>query len=260
MDSQIIKFLNKNQLDRLDLLPDLMKALNYSFRNEELLIRALTHSSMAKEITKRYSSAEAIPWNERLEFLGDSVLSLAISTKLIGLAENHDEGVLSKMRAHLVSESSLASLARGLKLGDFLLISGGESKGGDSDNRSILADAFEAILGAIYLDSDFATVKSVILKLFDEKLKTDTSDMLENDYKSRLQELTQSQFKRAPTYSLTDRRGPDHNAVFEIEVEFDGLVLGIGTGPSKKQASQDAAKKALVTLERNPSLLSGVPD
>lgn len=257
MESHIIQFLNKNQLDRLAELPDLMRRLGYTFKSSELLVRALTHSSMAKEISKRYSPAEALLWNERLEFLGDSVLSLVISTKLIGLDDHHDEGTLSKMRAHLVSENSLASLAQDLGLSDYLLISGNECSASGLVNRSILADALEAILGAIYLDSDFTTVNSVVLKLFDEKLKVDTSNMLENDYKSRLQEITQSRFKRAPTYTLIDRRGPDHNAVFEIEVTFDGLVLGIGSGPSKKQASQDAARKALITLEEKPSLLSG---
>jgi len=260
MESHIIQFLNKNQLDRLDELPDLMHHLGYSFKNNELLVRALTHSSVAKEITKRYNPAEAIPWNERLEFLGDSVLSLAISTKLIGIDHNYNEGTLSKMRAHLVNETSLVSLARTLRLGEYLLISGSECGAIGPANRSILADALEAILGAIYLDSDFTTVQKVILKLFDEKLKVDTSDMLENDYKSRLQEFTQSRFKRAPTYSLIDRKGPDHNAVFEIEVAFDGLVLGVGTGPSKKQASQDAARKALIALEKQPSLLSGTQE
>ena len=234
--------------------PDsLMVQIGYKFRNSDLLFEALTHSSAAKDSMKRVGGV--VEWNERLEFLGDSVLGLSISSYLHSHPESYPEGMLSKIRAFLVCERSLAGIANTINLGNFLALSPGEERGGGRDKPSVLADALEALFGAIYLDGGFDAANSVILTLFDKKLQSDLSNFTKTDYKSRLQELTQEQFKEAPSYEVVSKSGPEHDSLFQVEVRFRGQTLGKGQGPSKKAASQDAAKHALTSCRDNPRTL-----
>lgn len=223
--------------------------MGYSFQNKDLLIEAITHSSAAREINNQRGLIEQkIRWNERLEFLGDSVLGLSISDKLMRKEKECQEGELSKLRAHLVSALSLVEIAESIRLGDFLILSVGESKAGGSAKHSLLADALEACFGAIYLDGGFEKTKSVILSLFKEKLEYGLTEILEKDYKTRLQELTQELYKQAPEYRLVEKKGPDHKAQFLIALHIKEHPVFHGTGCSKKSASQNAAKKALQKL------------
>lgn len=237
-------------------MPQLSKTIGYTFCNWELLVESLTHSSAARDLAKKVPQENSIPWNERLEFLGDSVLGLTISSNLLKRPEGYPEGMLSKIRASLVSEPSLAAIGREIKLGEYLLLSPGEERGGGRQKDSVIADALEALFGAIYLDGGFSAAEKVILDLFAEKLSSQLTDLIEKDYKSRLQELTQGTFKEAPIYRVVDRTGPDHRSSFNVEVEFRGRTLGVGEGPSKKAASQEAAKQALRLFLDNPGVLN----
>jgi ribonuclease-3 len=253
-ESKIYKLLRKYQQMNHEPPSRLMAAIDYHFVDTDLLLEALTHSSAARDIQKRSENQEIIPWNERLEFLGDSVLSLTISTHLLQRPEQHAEGTLSKIRANLVSEPALASIGRELNLGQYLILSPGEIRGGGRHKESVIADAVEALFGAVYLDGGYAAAERVILGLFADKLTSRLTDLIEKDYKSRLQELTQGWFKEAPQYRVINRTGPDHQASFKVQVEFRGLTLGRGHGTNKKAASQAAAQQALQRLEENPRL------
>lgn len=255
-NTRIYQNLDRRYQERLKLSDSLCCKLSYSFKDFDLLAEALTHSSAAQEILRRSKGEIAIPWNERLEFLGDSVLGLVLSTHLLHEPENFAEGQLSKIRAALVNESSLAGLAKDLDLGECLLMSSGENKGGGRVKASVLADALEALLGAIYLDGGFAAAEDVILRLYKVKLSSPLKALIQTDYKSRLQELTQSRFKEAPQYNVVQKVGPEHKSSFQVDVDFRGNKLGSGFGPSKKAASQDAARNALSIVLANPTVLT----
>ena len=255
-NTHIFNKINSKSQARLRASAQLCTKIDYNFTQVELLVEALTHSSAAQELLRRSQGKTVAPWNERLEFLGDSVLGLVLSTYLLNHHENFAEGQLSKIRAALVNEASLAGLASDLGLGEYLLMSSGEEKGGGRQKPSVLADAFEALLGAIYLDNGYEQTATVILNLYSEKLAASLKDLIQQDYKSRLQELTQSQFKEAPKYSVIDQLGPDHDTSFRVDVGFRGQKLGTGQGPSKKTASQDAAKVALKVVLENPNILT----
>ena len=227
------------------MMDQLCQKIDYTFRRRELLLESMTHSSAARYLQKRLQLAQEMPWNERLEFLGDSVLSLVLSSTLLQRPEGFPEGQLSKIRASLVNESTLARISRWLHIGDCLLLGPGEERAGGRNKDSVLADALEAFLGAIYLDSGFESVKRVITNLYNELLASSLTDLTQQDYKSRLQELTQGAFKEAPVYNVIKRDGPDHQLDFAVEVMFRGRSLGTGHGPSKKSASQEAARVAL---------------
>lgn len=216
----------------------LEKNLGYSFKNESLLLNALTHSSYANEARGGIAS------NERLEFLGDSVLSVIVSDYLYKQFGNLPEGELTKLRASLVCEKSLCGFSRELNLGDFLRLGKGEEKGGGRERDSILADAFEAVLAAIYLDSNLETARSVVMRFVLKELKH-TDDEVFKDYKTALQEIIQRNPEEYVTYILTGESGPDHDKLFEVEVHLNSNVIGKGAGKSKKQAEQMAAKQAL---------------
>ncbi len=230
---------------QIRLMEQLCQRIDFKFQHSSLLLESMTHSSAARFIQKRYPHASTMPWNERLEFLGDSVLSLVLSSELLQRPEGFPEGQLSKIRASLVNESTLARISRQLTIGDCLLLGPGEERAGGRTKDSVLADALEAFFGAIYLDAGFEAVRRVILGLYREVLTSSLTELTQQDYKSRLQELTQGAFKEAPVYKVIKREGPDHQLDFSVEVLFRGRSLGTGHGPSKKSASQEAAQMAL---------------
>ncbi|MBE6808236.1 MAG: ribonuclease III [Ruminococcaceae bacterium] len=216
----------------------LQKNLDYTFKNESLLLNALTHSSYANE------ARDGVTSNERLEFLGDSVLSVIVSDYIYKQFGNLPEGELTKLRASLVCEKSLCGFSRELDLGSFLRLGKGEEKGGGRERDSILADAFEAVLAAIYLDSDLETARKFVMNFILKELKH-TDDEVFKDYKTALQEIIQRNPEEYVTYILTGESGPDHDKLFEVEVHLNSNVIGKGKGKSKKQAEQMAAKQAL---------------
>lgn len=225
---------------------ELERDLEYEFKDIKLLRKALTHSSFSNENNLKITDN-----NERLEFLGDSVLDLIVSQYLYKKYPDYPEGELTKIRATVVCESSLAYIARKIKLGDYLFLGKGEEVTGGRDRDSILADASEAVVGAIYIDSDFNTVKDLMLKIFEEDLiKAISKGNLFIDYKTELQEELQKVSKSSIKYKVLKETGPDHNKVFHINVIFNKKVIGNGQGKSKKEAEQMAAKEALSIIRR----------
>ena len=215
--------------------------LRYSFKNKALLTNALTHSSYANEVRNGTTS------NERLEFLGDSVLSIIVADYLYHKFNNMPEGELTKLRASLVCEKSLCAFSREPGIGEFLLLGKGEEKGGGRERDSILADAFEAVLAAMYLDGGMEIAKEHVLRFVLPEL-SHTNDDVFKDYKTALQEIIQRNPEENVTYILTGESGPDHNKSFEVEVRLNSNVIGKGTGKSKKAAEQAAAKEALTLM------------
>lgn len=215
--------------------------LNYKFNNEKLLINAITHSSYANEVRDGTTS------NERLEFLGDSVLSIIVAEYLFDKFKNFPEGELTKLRASLVCEKSLCGFSRQLQIGEFLRLGKGEAKGGGRERDSILADAFEAVLAAMYLDGGFEIAKKHVLRFITEELKH-INDEVFKDYKTALQEIIQRNPEEYVSYVLISEKGPDHDKIFEVEVKLNSNTIGKGLGKSKKQAEQAAAKEALLLM------------
>ena len=228
-------------------LAELQIRLGHSFRDENLLRLALTHPSVAHEANT------ALTHNQRLEFLGDSVLGLVLSRELFEKFPAADEGALTKSRAKLVNAGSLAARARELGLGAHLILSRGEENTGGRERASALADAFEALLGAIFLDGGFEAARAFVLREF----ATDFTALAEGtDFqnpKGELQELLQSRSPRAPEYEFISASGPDHDRVFECAVRHDGVELARGTGKSKKIAESAAALEALKKLRGEPA-------
>lgn len=212
--------------------------LNYEFKNIDLLKNALVHSSYANEVRGNVHS------NERLEFLGDSVLSIIVSEHLYNKFPNMPEGELTRMRASLVCEKSLCEFSRELGIGKYLKLGKGEDKNGGRDRDSILADAFEAVLAAVYLDGGMDAAKAHIMNTVLRDIKHCEDDTFK-DYKTTLQEVIQRNPEESVSYILVDESGPDHNKSFTVEVHLNSNVIGKGIGKSKKQAEQMAAKQAL---------------
>lgn len=218
--------------------------LGHYFRRAELLDQALTHKSFVNE-----SKDKPVHHNEVLEFMGDSVLGLVITQVLIERFATDDEGKLSKKRASLVNEKRLSELARDLGLELRLRLGKGERAAGVMKNPRILASTLEAVIGAIYLDSDFQSISQILRSLFVPMIEAcDWSEDYELDYKTRLQELSQKKYSEVPVYSLQEEVGPEHNKRFEVQVRVSGRVLGLGWGTSKKLAEQAAAKMAMERL------------
>jgi len=224
----------------LDALQD---RLGYRFRETSLLLLALTHPSVIHE--QGGSQAH----NQRLEYLGDAVLQLALSREIYDRYPNHDEGPLTKIRSQLVNQSSLAEQGRLLGLGEHLVLSRGEQINGGRERPSILADAYEALLGAIFLDGGFEAARAFILDCFRTQF-TEIADvsMLDNP-KGALQEILQAFSSEAPQYHVTSASGPDHDRCFECAVTHQGQELGRGKGKSKKTAESQAAAVALERLK-----------
>lgn len=220
----------------------LEQTLGYTFVNRELLQRALCHESFINE-------NEAGRSNERLEFLGDSVLGLVVAQGLFRRFPELPEGKLAVMKAYLVSTRHLAEKARELELLDYLKLGRGERASQRGKRRSLLADGFEAVLGAVYLDGGLAAAETLVERFFGGDL--DRKVGLSKDYKSLLQELTQSYFKALPQYRLVSESGPSHDRTFVVEVLFENETLGQGTGSSKREAGQMAAALALERFHKN---------
>lgn len=211
--------------------------IGIEFNNKDLLKIALTHKSYS-EYKKTVES------NQRLEFFGDSILGLIISEALFAHSGSLSEGEMTKLKSSLVSEKSLAECAREIRIGEFLYLNKGEEKSFGRDKDSILADAFEALVAAIYLDQGFSKTKDFILKLFKSKLDSPFSAK-DTDYKTALQEITQKQVNMTPEYEMIRKSGPEHRPIFSVEVFLGGWPLGTGTGKSIKLAEQDAAKNVI---------------
>lgn len=225
------------------MLERLQKNIPYQFRQVKLLHTALTHSSYANE---RQNSVEH---NERLEFLGDAVLELCISDELYRHFGNTREGQLTAMRSRLVKQETLASLARGLGLSEALDLGKGEESQGGRDRDSLLSDAFEALLGAVYIDGGFEAARDVILHQFAALWPEGVEKIKSKDNKSRLQEVTQELFCDRPVYSLLRSFGPEHAKVFEIRLDLPDKREFLAAGSSVKRAEQTAAQMALDILE-----------
>ncbi|MBI9011620.1 MAG: ribonuclease III [Clostridiales bacterium] len=221
-------------------LEHLEGVLNYKFKDQSILRLALTHSSYANELRDKSSD-----YNERLEFLGDSVLGIVISEYVYSEHPDFKEGELTKMRSKIVCESTLAEVAAELDLGEYMLFGKGEALTGGRTRRSILADAFEALIAAIYLDGGFEIVKPFIYAFMQEKIDMAEKGLIVDDYKTHLQELIQTKKDNRIKYELMEENGPDHRKLFRTAVKLNGNVIGIGEGRSKKESEQEAAKMAL---------------
>jgi len=230
---------------RLQQLTVLQEKLHYVFRNPDLLSTALTHRSYANE-----NPQAGVSDNERLEFLGDAVLGLCISDLLMKKHPDFDEGTLSKIRSLLVNEQPLADLAAELELGNCLLLGRGEDHSGGRAKESLLANALEAVIAAIYLDSGFSKTKTILKRLMNPLLNDEALTAQCFDYKTALQELCQKKYKSAPLYTLLDESGPDHDKTFEVEVTLGDDTRQTGRGKSKKDAQKQAAQKAWESLHR----------
>jgi ribonuclease-3 len=226
-------------------LDQLMNLLGYTFQNKDLLRLALIHPSLLHE-------NEPIPRNnQRLEFLGDAVLQLTLTSELYEKHPDMGEGPLTKARAHMVNGHSLASLGRRLNLGDRLHMSRGEASNGGRQRISCVADAFEAVLGAIFLDGGYDTARQFVLRQFADALKQVSTQAVDDNPKGQLQETLQAQSPEAPIYELLSTSGPDHDRIFESRVCHLGAELGRGTGKNKKEAECQAARLALKTLQES---------
>lgn len=227
-------------MNKLELLQD---RLGYRFGDRGILLQALTHTSYGHEYLQDKSLA--LRNNERLEFLGDSILSVVVSDLLLETFPNADEGHLSKMRAAVVNEKTLAQIAVQLGIDHVIRLGKGETQTGGTAKPSILSSAFEALMAAIYLDGGFLAVYPVVRFLFGPLFEEEQDLMSFYDHKTQLQEMVQARWRVTPTYSLCGTSGPDHAKRFEIEVRMKGEVLGRAMGTSKKEAEQNAARAAI---------------
>ena len=226
-------------------MEELEKKLNYTFRDRGLLSEALSHSSYANEHRSAHLRS-----NERLEFLGDSVLGFVTAEFLFTQHPDLQEGDLTRIRAALVCEQSLYEVARKLDLGRYLKLGRGEESGGGRQRTSILADATEAVFAAVYLDGGIGAASDLIHRCLLDAEKEEVVEERRRDYKTALQELVQRQADQVLTYHMTGEAGPDHDKTFQAEVQLNGSAVGTGSGHSKKEAEQAAAKAALETMEK----------
>ncbi len=225
-------------------MKELEKILGYEFRNKELLKRALSHTSYCNEVKNGVQS------NERLEFLGDSVLSVIVAEYIFEQYKDLPEGELTKLRASLVCEKSLSVFAKELDLGRFLLLGRGEQQNGGASRPSILADAFEAVLAAMYLDGGMEVAIKHVHRFIIPEIKNQSVKEAFHDYKTQLQEIIQRNREEELLYVLVGEEGPDHEKKFTVEVRLNSNVIGKGTAGSKKQAEQYAARQALELMGR----------
>lgn len=221
----------------------LEESLRYRFQDRRLLKEALTHKSFYHEHRDQASS-----YNERLEFLGDSVIGLVIVERLFHLEGRYSESVLAKMKSYLVCESVLAEIAGSLALQDYILLGKGEASSGGREKKSILSDALEAVVGAVYLDGGYERTRTMVLDLFTNKIKDAVETGELHDYKTELQERTQSLCGALPEYRVVQQQGKEHKRVFTVAVYLEGQQLGLASGGRKKEAEALAAKEALDRL------------
>jgi len=223
------------------MIKDLEAAIGYKFQNISLLQNALAHSSFANE---RWH--DSLRSNERLEFLGDSILGMVVAEHLYRNFPDRPEGELTRMRADMVCETSLAAVAEQVGLGNHLLLGHGEEAGGGRNRASILADAVESVIAASFLDGGMAAARSIIDRFVLSRVPV--RQLTNKDYKTALQELVQQKKNQTISYRLVGESGPDHDKTFLVEVDLNGCVAGQGSGTSKKRAEQDAARAALEQL------------
>lgn len=222
----------------VQMLDELEQKVGYSFLNSGLLAQALTHSSYARENNTRD--------NERLEFLGDALLNAVVGSCLFNLYPDFDEGDLTKFRAQIINKKNLCRKAKKYNIGKFLILGKGEhlTKGREKD--STLADTLEAIIGAVFLDSNYETTEKILLAIFAEDMKDDFK--VEN-YKGKLQEICEKRYRCKPVYQIVAEKGQAHKKIFSLELRINGKIMGRGTGKSKRDAAQSAAKEALNSEE-----------
>ena len=225
---------SKGHMEKLE------KKIGYCFHNRELLKTALTHSSYANEARDRHTQS-----NERLEFLGDSILGMVTSDYIFKLYPDIPEGELTKLRAAVVCEQALYEVARSLGLSEFLLLGRGEEAGGGRERASILADAVEAMIGAVYMDGGLAAAQPFILSFIKPSVARTAARHNFNDYKTMLQEIVQKNREEVLSYRVAAQSGPDHDKTFIMEVLLNSNVVAQGRGHSKKEAEQAAAHEAL---------------
>ncbi|MGZ3648152.1 MAG: ribonuclease III [Syntrophales bacterium] len=221
-------------------LKNFQRTLGYHFNRIDLLDNALIHRSFVNE-----TPALACKDNERLEFLGDAVIGLCLSDLLMKRFPDYAEGQLSKLRAYVVNEQSLAGLARKLNIGSYLLLGRGEEVSGGRTKASILSNAFEAVAAAMFLDCGFEKTYRFLENIFEPMVEEGVRSVIYKDYKTALQEICQNRFKETPRYTLINEAGPDHDKSFEISLTIAGMITTAGTGKSKKEAEQLAARRAL---------------
>jgi ribonuclease-3 len=226
----------RNQAKIFDLFS---RTIHYKFKNKILLRKALTHRSYLNNNMKRNES------NERLEFLGDAVLDLIVGEEFYKMFPDKDEGDLTKLKSFFVNQEALANKARQMNLNQFILLGEGEDQSGGRNRDTILSDALEALVGAIYLDKGLAKVKKFIKQFIINDVKKFRNKPIPINYKSKLLEFIQDTTQTIPKYRIINERGPDHNKTFTVEVLVDGRSYGIGKGKSKKKAEHNAAQAAI---------------
>jgi ribonuclease-3 len=240
----------------LDLVSALQERIGSALPDRAVALAALTHKSYVNE----HRDEEGLQDNERLEFLGDAVIDLAVSHRLMERFPGAREGDLSKMRAAVVDEQGLAEMARALSLGSLLRLGRGEELTGGRQKASLLADAMEAVVAAVYLAGGLESVLSLADRFLGEAFARAAAGTLDRDYKTQLQELAQSRMRATPRYRVVAEHGPDHSKIFEVETDLRGEVVGHGAGRSKKDAEQAAAKLALDALGRRPAAEAAAPE
>jgi ribonuclease-3 len=228
------------------MIDELQQKLGFQFNNTSLLEIALTHRSYLNE----YSGEKNLEHNERLEFLGDAVLELIVTKFLFDKYPTHKEGDLTSFRAALVRTESLAQASRELEYGNYLKMSKGESDSGGRDKDYILANTFEAVLGAIYIDQGYSRCEELVKKILLPKVDSIIENRSDIDSKTKIQELSQSLYKLTPEYEIVSEEGPDHDKSFTSVIKIGERILGTGYGPSKQKAEEDAAKNGLEILEK----------
>jgi len=229
-----------------DGLDEIQRRIEYRFRQPRLLLEALTHRSYLNEARGARESD-----NERLEFLGDAVLDLVVSEYLLHAFPESAEGDLSKLRARLVSERTLARVAKKIGLGEPLRLGRGETKTEGRSKPSILADALEAVFAGVYLDGGLEAAATCVKSVFSDELDSCDRSLAKGDFKTDLQELCQRAFELLPQYRTVRETGPDHEKLFEVQILIRGECHGVGVGKSKKEAEQMAAKEALEQLKKD---------
>lgn len=227
----------------MDMVERLQRDIPYHFTQVKLLRTAMTHSSYANE------QGEGAEHNERLEFLGDAVLELCISQELYKRFPDSREGELTAMRSRLVNQDCLASLARAIGIREAIVLGRGEEAQGGRERDSLLSDAFEALLGAIFLDGGYRAAQETVARLFASRWPARGGKPRTKDGKSRLQEVTQQMFKGRPVYTLLESAGPEHDKIFTVRLELPDKTVFVAEGSSVKRAEQTAALKALARLE-----------
>lgn len=224
---------------------DLEESIGYTFKDKVLAREALTHKSYSHE-----NKEEFHPFNERLEFLGDSVLGVIVSEYLFSNFKESSEADLSRIRSYVVQDSTLAEISESLNIGAYLLLGKGEEMSGGRTKPSLLANAFEAVLAAIYLDRGIKKAREFVLKFLEPKIMEFIDKSLVVDFKTRLQEVTQARLGVLPEYSVKSEKGPEHDKLFEVSVKINNDISGTGRGKTKKAAEQMAAKESLKKIEK----------